>query len=269
MTDTNDPMNQTQSVGPAVELRNVYKRFGTHQVLRGVDLTVPRGENLVVMGLSGSGKSVSLKIISGLLPPDSGEVEVDGQMLAGYSRKELARARSRLGFLFQNGGLINWMTSLENLALPLLEGGMSRRDADERAREQLASVGLAEVGDRFPSELSGGMRKRVGFARAVITGPRIMLYDEPTTGLDPITKRTIDNLIIRARDELGATGIVVSHDVRSTLRIADRIALLYEGKIDLVITPDEFLHNEHPVVRRFRRGETNVNPLAAVKETQI
>ena len=269
MTDSTDPMTQTQSVGPAVALRSIYKRFGTHEVLRGVDLSVPRGENLVVMGLSGTGKSVSLKVISGLMRPDSGEVEVDGNILKGYKRKDLAAARSRLGFLFQNGGLINWMTSLENLALPLLEGGMSRRDAHARAEEQLDSVGLAEVGDRYPSELSGGMRKRVGFARAVITSPRIMLYDEPTTGLDPITKRTIDNLIIRARDEFGATGIIVSHDVRSTLRIADRIALLYEGKIDLVITPDEFLRNEHPVVRRFRRGETNVNPLAAVKETQI
>lgn len=237
--------------GAAIEIAGVSKRFGSKVVLDGLDLTVSRGENFVVMGLSGTGKSVTLKIIAGLIPPDSGSVRVAGIDVVNARRRDVAKVRESLGFLFQGAALIKWLTARENVALPLLEAGVPEDEAEERAQRLLTDVGLADAADQMPDELSGGQRKRVGFARAVAHRPKVVLYDEPTTGLDPITKRTIDELIARGRDDYGATGIVVSHDLRSAVQVGDRIGLLYEGRIVVQGRPDEFLASDHEVVRKF------------------
>lgn len=236
---------------PIVTMRGVTKRFGGRVVLDGLDLTVPRGSNFVIMGQSGTGKSVTLKILSGLMQPDAGEIVVDGLRLDGARPRALRRIRERMGFVFQGAALIAWLSARENVALPLRERGM--RDAEVRriVDERLEAVGLSDIGDKFPPEISGGMRKRVGFARATVLQPDLVLYDEPTSGLDPDTTRTIDELIVGARDGMGATGIVVSHDVTSALRVADRIGLLHRGRLEVVVTPEEFLESDHPVVRRF------------------
>jgi phospholipid/cholesterol/gamma-HCH transport system ATP-binding protein len=234
-----------------IEVRGVSKSFGKHVVISGLDFEVPKGKNFVVMGLSGTGKSVTLKILAGLLPPDSGTVRLNGVDITNASREDMSRARAGLGFLFQSAALIKWMTAKENVALPLLEAGVPEREADERALHCLEEVGLADAADKAPDDLSGGQRKRVGFARATIHSPKVILYDEPTTGLDPITKRTIDELIVRGRDKYGATGVIVSHDLRSAVRVADVIGLLYEGRLVVVAPPDEFLKSDHEVVRKF------------------
>lgn len=240
---------------PAIRLKGVTVAFGARSILAGLDLAVPRGKNVAIMGLSGSGKSVMLKTIAGLLRPQSGEVEVNGVRVDGARRRDLAALRANLGFLFQNAALLRWMTTLENVALPLTESGVPREEAVARARKRLDDVGLADAADKFPDEISGGMAKRVGFCRASVTDPAILLYDEPTTGLDPITKSTIDELIVRGRDQYGATGVIVSHDLRSAIRTADFIALLYEGTIQVLAPPKEFLASDHEVVREFVRDE--------------
>ncbi len=237
--------------GPILRLRGVSKSFGDLCVLDGLDLEVARGENVVLMGQSGTGKSVTLKIMSGLMRPDAGTVEIDGIAVDPRRRADLRRVRERIGFVFQGAALINWLSARENVALPLRERGLGERDVRETVDRRLAEVGLENIGDKFPAEISGGMRKRVGFARAVVLEPALVLYDEPTTGLDPVTTRTIDALIVEARDRLGASGVIVSHDVASTLRIADRIGLLNKGRLDVVLTPDEFRRSDHPVVRSF------------------
>jgi phospholipid/cholesterol/gamma-HCH transport system ATP-binding protein len=160
-----------------------------------------------------------------------------------------------MGFLFQNAALLRWLTALENVALPLVESGVPEDEAREKARRRLEEVGLGDALDRSPDALSGGMQKRVGFARATVTDPKLILYDEPTTGLDPITKRTIDDLVVRGRDQYGATGVVVTHDVRSALRVADWIGLLYEGRLAVVGRPAEFLESGHHVVAEFLRDD--------------
>ncbi len=236
---------------PIVRLAGVAKRFGARTILDGLDLAVPRGTNYVIMGPSGTGKSVTLKIMSGLLAPDAGSVEIDGVRIEGGSRRALRQARERLGFVFQGAALINWMSARDNVALPLRERGVPEGEIRATVDRRLAEVGLADIGDKFPSELSGGMRKRVGFARAVVLEPSLVLYDEPTTGLDPVTTRIVDELVIGARDRHGATGVVVSHDVGSALRVADRIGVLDGGRIAIELTPDEFLRSTHPVVRSF------------------
>ena len=243
-----DPAKRTDA---AIEVAGVSKKFGKKVVLDGLDLTVRRGENYVVMGLSGTGKSVTLKIIAGLLAPDTGTVRVAGIDVVRAKRDDVSRVRESLGFLFQGAALIKWLSARENVALPLLEAGVPEDEAEDRAQTLLADVGLAEAADQMPDELSGGQRKRVGFARAVAHRPKVILYDEPTTGLDPITKRTIDDLISRGRDDYGATGVVVSHDLRSAVQVGDRIGLLYEGRIIVQGTPKEFLASDHEVVRKF------------------
>ncbi len=248
MSDANVPKGTDDVL---VRLTGVSKRFGEKVVLDGLDLAIPRGANVVIMGLSGTGKSVTLKCMCGMLNPDAGTVSVDGVQVNGASRKDLRRVRSKMGFVFQGAALINWLSARENVALPLREQGLKAREVDEIVDQRLDEVGLSDIGDKFPGELSGGMRKRVGFARAVATGPDLVLYDEPTTGLDPMTTRTIDELIVAGRDRYGATGVVVSHDVKSALRVADRIALLYEGRVAAFLTPDEFVASDHPVIRSF------------------
>jgi len=244
MSDTN---------GTAISMRGVKVAFGPRAVLDGLDLTVPRGTNFVLMGLSGTGKSVTLKALAGLLPVDAGDVEVSGVRVVHGDARSVRQARRGMGFLFQNAALLRWLTALDNVALPLIEAGVAEDEARDRAQKRLADVGLSEAADRAPDEMSGGMQKRVAFARATVTDPSVILYDEPTTGLDPITTRTIDDLVARGRDQYGATGVVVSHDVRSALRVGDWIGLLYEGRLAVVGRPDEFLASDHPVVREFVR----------------
>jgi phospholipid/cholesterol/gamma-HCH transport system ATP-binding protein len=250
---TDGPPADTTAPEAPIVLADVRLAFGRKRVLEGLDLTVEEGTNYVVMGLSGTGKSVTLKTIAGLLRPDSGTVSVTGVRVDRAGRRELAEVRSKMGFLFQNAALIKWMTALENVALPLVESGVPRAEARERARGRLDEVGLGDAADKLPDELSGGMRKRVGFARAVVMDPEIVLYDEPTTGLDPITKRTVDELIVRARDDYGTTGLIVSHDMRSATRVADTIGLLYEGRLVLELPPDEFMRSDHEIARQFAR----------------
>lgn len=238
-----------------VRLAGVRLAFGERVVLDGLDLAVPRGRNVVIMGLSGTGKSVMLKTIAGLLRPQAGEVRVNDVAVHAARRKELSEVRAHLGFLFQSAALLRWMTAMQNVALPLVEAGTPRREAEDRARRRLAEVGLADAADKYPDAMSGGMAKRVGFCRATIADPAILLYDEPTTGLDPITKRTIDDLIVRGRDQYGATGLIVSHDLRGALRCGDLIALLYEGRIQVILPPSEFVKSDHPIVREFVRDD--------------
>ena len=237
-----------------IELRNVYKKFGQHVVLDGVDFKVADGETVALLGPSGSGKSVLLKHIIGLMRPDKGEVMVDGESVGRLSRKGLAALRSKIGYAFQTGALFDSMTVYENIRLGITDEACSR-DRDlcrTRAAECLRLVNLTEdVGRLMPAALSGGMRKRVGIARAIAGRPKYLLYDEPTSGLDPVNSDAMDALIERLQKELHATSVVVSHDVRGSFKVADRIALLHNGRIRAVGTAEEFMAAKDTVVREF------------------
>jgi phospholipid/cholesterol/gamma-HCH transport system ATP-binding protein len=236
-----------------IVLDRLTKAFGTKTVLRGVSLEVPDGRNTVMIGASGSGKSVTLKLIVGLIEPDAGAVLVDGDAVHEMDRRTLAALRGRIGYVFQFAALFDSMTVAENIRLGLAK---RLRDEDEiraRIEESLAVVELIGVEDKYPAELSGGMRKRVGIARAIALKPRYILYDEPTTGLDPVTSAVMDQLMIRTRD-LGVTGLVVTHDMRSAFSVGDRIAMLYEGAIRQVGTVAEIQATDDPVVRQFIEG---------------
>jgi phospholipid/cholesterol/gamma-HCH transport system ATP-binding protein len=234
--------------------RDVSKSFGSNAVLNRFSLEIRDRETLVIIGYSGSGKSVALKHIVGLLEPDAGEVEVDGRVVHLLEREELYRLRETIGFVFQFAALLDSMTVRDNLLLGLRRRGLSTADMEARVAESLELVDLRGTEDRYPAELSGGMRKRVGIARAIALRPRYLLYDEPTTGLDPVTAATIDRLMVRARERLGVTGVVVTHDMRSAYTVGDRIAMLYRGSIRQVGTVDEIQHATDPVVRQFIDG---------------
>jgi phospholipid/cholesterol/gamma-HCH transport system ATP-binding protein len=236
-----------------IQLRDVYKAFGPKEVLRGFSLDVPEGKNTVLLGFSGGGKSVTLKLIAGLLTPDSGDVLVDGKNVPELDADGLAALRRDIAFVFQFAALFDSMTVEENIRLGLRRQGMDEAAQRERVRESLALVNLEGTEGRYPSELSGGMRKRVGIARAVALKPRYILYDEPTTGLDPVTGAVIDELMVRTRD-LGATGLIVTHDLRTSFKCGDRIAMLYEGRLRTVGTGDELRRSEDPVVAGFIEG---------------
>ena len=236
-----------------IQLRDVYKAFGPKEVLRGFSLDVPEGKNTVLLGFSGGGKSVTLKLIAGLLTPDSGDVLVDGKNVPELDADGLAALRRDIAFVFQFAALFDSMTVEENIRLGLRRQGMDEAAQRERVRESLALVNLEGTEGRYPSELSGGMRKRVGIARAVALKPRYILYDEPTTGLDPVTGAVIDDLMVRTRD-LGATGLIVTHDLRTSFKCGDRIAMLYEGRLRTVGTGDELRRSEDPVVAGFIEG---------------
>ncbi|MEZ5331954.1 MAG: ABC transporter ATP-binding protein [Thermoanaerobaculia bacterium] len=239
-----------------IVLEDVHKSFGSKVVLDGIDLEIREGESLAVIGGSGTGKSVLLKHVIGLLRPDSGRVEVDGVDLAGLSYREIARFRRRFGMAFQEGALFDSMTVAENVAFPLVrERGHTKAEIRDRVAECLEEVGLTDAAGKMPSELSGGMRRRVGFARAVAAKPDILLFDEPTTGLDPVTKETIDTLIVELSERLGSTTVTISHDMVSVFRIADRIAMLYDGKLIAVAPPAEFRQSTDPRVRGFLRAD--------------
>ena len=238
-----------------ISLKNVSKRFGEHWVLHDCTVDVAAGETLVVIGSSGTGKSTLLRTVIGLLPPDSGTVLVDGQDVHALDAKGLKRLRQRMGYLFQSGALINWLNVQDNVGLPLVENHAPPPDElEERVNRSLDLVGLAGTNYLMPSQLSGGMRKRVGLARSLITNPEIILYDEPTTGLDPVTAHIIDQLIVDLRAKLGVTSVVVSHDMEGVYRVADRVAMLYDGRVIAMGTPDDFRNSADPIVRQFVSG---------------
>jgi phospholipid/cholesterol/gamma-HCH transport system ATP-binding protein len=236
-------------------VRGLYKSFGAQLVLRGVDLDVERGKINIVIGGSGQGKSVLMKHLMGLMQPDSGRILVDGEDIVGKNEVELGRLRRKFGMVFQYAALFDSMTVVENIAFPLLERyKLPREEVLERVRDLLRRLDLANVTDieeKFPPQLSGGMRKRVGLARALIDRPEILLYDEPTTGLDPIATKNVDEMIRRTADDFGVTSVVISHDMASTFRIADRISMLLDGRIVASGTPQELLAAPHPALREF------------------
>lgn len=240
-----------------IELRNVYKRLGTKQILDGIDLTIKRGETLVIIGRSGIGKSVTLRHIVGLMKPDQGDVLVDHRSVPQMAEWEIYEMRKRFGMLHQNGALIRSMTVGENVALPLREHDphLTEDEIWPRVKKTLALVHLHDVEEMMPTILSGGMRNRVGLARAIIRNPEIILYDEPTTGLDPIMANAINELIVDLKNKFGVTSLVITHDMPGAFRIADRIAMLSKGKIIKIGSPQDFLETEDPVVKQFVFGE--------------
>ena len=237
-------------------LRGVKKAFGKKVVLDGLDLEVRRSEILVILGRSGAGKSVTLKVICGLIRPDAGSVTVFKQDVLSLDERDLRHLRGRFGYVFQNGALINWLSAAENVALPLIEHEFCPlSEVEGRVREALAQVGLPEVGPQMPDQLSGGMRKRVSLARAIVQEPYAVLYDEPTTGLDPRSTASIDRLILSTRERTGVSTVVISHDLDSAFRIADRIAMLHEGRIIACAPPEEFKQLDIEPVRKFLTAE--------------
>jgi phospholipid/cholesterol/gamma-HCH transport system ATP-binding protein len=237
-----------------IEFQDLHKAFGPKRVLEGLSLTIADAETLVIIGYSGTGKSVALKHIVGLLHPDAGDVIVDGRAVSTLDRGELTALRRDIGYVFQFAALFDSMTVAENVAFGLRRRGLSDEEMDDRVREALALVDLSGTDERLPAELSGGMRKRVGLARAIALRPRYILYDEPTTGLDPVTSAVIDRLMVRTREHLKVTGVVVTHDMRSAYTVGDRVAMLYEGRIRQVGTVAEIQETEDPVVRQFIEG---------------
>ena len=239
-----------------IEVSDLHKAFGRKRVLNGVDLKIKKGESLVVIGGSGTGKSVLIKCIQGLIRPDSGSIKIDGFETVGAARKENEKHYAKMGMLFQGGALFDSLSVWENVAFGLLENQkMPRRQAREKAVEVLRQVGLGpDVADLSPSELSGGMQKRVGLARAVATRPEIIFFDEPTTGLDPIMADVINDLIIDSVKKLGASALTITHDMASARKIADRIAMLYQGKIIWQGTVAEMDKTDNPYVCQFVNG---------------
>ena len=238
-----------------IEIINLCKTFGGHQVLNNFNFTINTGETTVIIGRSGCGKSVLLKNIIGLLRPDSGQVIVDGKDITNMDDKSLNLLRLRFGMLFQGAALFDSLSVLENVAFHMIEHLNSPRDEiRKRVKECLALVGLKGIEDKKPAELSGGMRKRVGLARAICVRPSMMLYDEPTTGVDPITGDAVNDLILELHNKLKVTSVAVTHDMTSAYKIADRMAMLYKGKIIATGTPDEFKNTKDPVVRQFITG---------------
>ena len=248
-----------------IRFDNVHKAFGDNQVLRGFTLDVNEGETMVIIGFSGTGKSVAIKHIVGLLEPDEGTVHVDGVEVGSLSRRDLYALRAKIGYVFQFAALFDSLTIEENVAMGLRKQGLlNDAEIHERVREALELVDLDEsVGRKLPAELSGGMRKRVGIARAIALRPKYLLYDEPTTGLDPVTSAIIDDLMLRMQRQLGVTGIVITHDMRSAYTVGTRIAMLYEGKVRQVGTVDEIKHTTDPIVRQFIEGRAEPEPVTA------
>jgi len=238
---------------PIIEIKDLHKSFGSHKVLTGITLSVPAGSTLVILGGSGSGKTVLMKHMIGLLKPDSGQVIVDGEDIVPMGAEQLEQLRRKFGMVFQAAALFDSMTVYENVSFPLREHRKDLSEDQMRAlvREKLSIVGLKNVEEKYPSDLSGGMRKRVGLARAIVLDPKIVLYDEPTTGLDPITTDYVDEMILDAKKQLGVTSVVISHDIASAFKVADNIAFLYQGVIVDQGHPSKLRHSEHPGVKLF------------------
>src|SRR3954464_11590729 len=249
------PDRRTHRREPFVEFQDVYKAYGTKQVLRGSDLTVYRGEVMVILGGSGSGKSVTLRHMLGLEAPDEGRVIVEDEDITDLPEEELYRVRKKFGMLFQSGALFDSMTVFENIAFPLREHtDMSEEEIARAVREKLELVNLPNSEHLMPVDLSGGMRKRVGLARSIVLDPKMILYDEPTTGLDPITSQKINELIIDLQSKLNVTSVVVTHDIQSAFSVGDRIAFLNKGVFEWVGTMEEARSSEHPVLREFLKA---------------
>jgi len=237
-----------------ISIRDMRKSFGSNTILRGINLEVYEGEILCVIGKSGTGKSVVMKHLAGILNPDSGEIIVDGVNFTHSDKNTRESIVRKYGILFQGAALFDSMNVFENIAFGLRRKNLSEEDISESVMGMLGQVGLVDISMRHPSEISGGMQKRVGLARAIVMRQEIMLYDEPTTGVDPITAGSVDRLIVEMRDKHGITSIVVTHDMKSALEIADRIAMINEGEIIFTGTPDQVISSEIPVIRQFLKG---------------
>lgn len=249
-----------------IELKNIHKRFGHLVVLDGVSLSIHEGERLVVLGASGSGKSVMLKHIVGLLKPDRGEVYFDGRRIDLLSEHDLVDVRTNFGFLFQMGALFDSLTCAQNIAFPLREHTAKTDDEIDRiVQQRLNMVGLPDVGPKMPAQLSGGQRKRIALARAIAMSPKVVLYDEPTTGLDPIRSDVINELILKLSNELKITSVVVTHDMISAFKVATRIVMLYHGKLVFDGTPEQARASDNDHLKRFIAGEASEEELAGLR----
>lgn len=238
-----------------IRLENVYRSFGPNHVLRGMNLEVREGETLTIIGGSGTGKSVSLKLMVGLLKPDRGEIYVDDQAISGLKEDALAEVQKKFAYVFQMGALFDSLTVGQNVAFGLANlNKVEKEKIPEYVKEQLAMVGLTGIEHLKPAELSGGMRKRVAIARAIAMAPKYLLYDEPTTGLDPIMSDVINDLIVALQKKLGVTSVVVTHDMKSAYKISNRIAMLYEGRIVGVETPETIRNSRDPLIQQFITG---------------
>jgi phospholipid/cholesterol/gamma-HCH transport system ATP-binding protein len=262
--NSDDPA--TRSDQYQIRIRNLRRSFGEQQVLHGVDLDIERGRINVVIGGSGAGKSVLMKLLIGLLKPDDGQIYVDGQDIAPMNDFQLNHVRKKFGMMFQYAALFDSMTVEENVIFPLVEHRrrqMSRGQMRKLVREKLESLGLFNVEHKYPAELSGGMRKRVGLARAIVLQPEILFYDEPTTGLDPIASKNVDDMIAEISERLGVTTVVISHDMASTFRIGHQISMLYKGEIIATGSPQELLRHPHPERREFiaTSGAVRLEPI--------
>ena len=238
-----------------IEFHDIYKSFGNNHVLRGVDLSVDPGEVFFIIGQSGAGKSVLVKHLIGLIRPDSGRIYLDGQDVTDLKEKEFYPVRKRCAMVFQNSTLFDSMTLLENVILPIRKHmDVTMEEARELANEKLKLVGMRRYGDRFPADFGDGMRKKVAIARALTLDPEFVIFDEPTTGIDPISAAMVDKLIRHLSDHVGVTSIVISHDLRSIFGIADRIAMLYQGRLRLDGTQEDFKTTDDPIVQQFIQG---------------
>jgi phospholipid/cholesterol/gamma-HCH transport system ATP-binding protein len=253
----NSQRQTLNSSSPMIDVRGLMKRIGRQEILRGIDLTVAKGETLVIIGRSGGGKSVLLKHLIGLMQPDAGEIWIDGQNIIGLSERKLAAIRSKIGILFQGGALFDSMTVEENIAFPLREAGeRNPKIIGEKVREILEVIELEGEQKKMPVNLSGGMKKRVGLARSIIRRPSCILYDEPTAGLDPVVSDSINHLIRRLQKRFQVTSIVVTHDMKSAFHIADHIAYLHEGRIYFYGTPQELGNSQDPLIQDFLLGRS-------------
>ena len=249
---------------PKVSIRSVNKSFGENHVLKDVNVDIYEGEIFFIIGKSGTGKSVLLKNITGLMQPDSGEIIIDSKNLFSLPNNDLNELRKKMGLLFQMSALFDSISVFENVAFSLKR--FTNKPSDEIkhiVHQKLKMVGLENIENKMPSELSGGMQKRVGLARAIALDPEIVLYDEPTTGVDPLLASAVDDLIYRLNEEMGVTSIVISHDIKSTVKLAHRISMLYEGSFILTGKPSEFLESEDPIIRQFMSGNAE-GPMAVI-----
>lgn len=240
-----------------INIENLRKSFGEKSVLRGINLSVEKGEIFCIIGKSGTGKSVILKHLVGIIEPDEGSITVDGVVMTGSDKKRKSEIISKYGILFQGAALFDSMNIFDNVAFGLRRRGTGEDEVTKIVEESLIQVGLGGAGNKRPSELSGGMQKRAGLARSIAVRPEIMLYDEPTTGVDPITAGVVDRLIVKMRDTYGMTSVVVTHDMTSAYRIADRIAMVYEGEVIFTGTENEIRSSDNPFVKQFIEGTVN------------
>jgi phospholipid/cholesterol/gamma-HCH transport system ATP-binding protein len=260
-------MDNNQQDNIAIEVIDLKKSFGKQTVLKGVNLKIKKGESLVVIGKSGGGKSVFMKHIIGLLKPDSGKILMNGEDITFYKGKKLNGFRKKCAYLFQGGALFDSMTVIENIMFPLVEKtAMDKKTIHKKARDIIAQVGLKDMDEKYPAQLSGGMQKRVALARALVIEPEILLFDEPTTGLDPIIMNSILNLMKQTHERFKYTGITISHEVPTIFSVADRVAMLHEGQIVAIDTPDKITKSASPVVAAFIGEACQFRASAAVSD---